>query len=201
MKKIISHLVFGISVLTLSLNVAFAGGTGNSYSVNTDKSSLKWTGKKVTGEHFGTVKLKSGSLLTEGNKFKGGKFDIDLTTLVVEDLKDAEYNGKLLGHLKSDDFFSVEKHPVANLDITSVKAISGEKYDITGKLTIKGITQEITFPATIKVSDKNVVAVAKISVDRTKYDIKYGSASFFEGLGDKAIDNNFILDVAITATK
>lgn len=188
-------------LLTLSVSFVMAAGNGTAYSVSTQKSTLKWTGKKVTGQHNGTVALSAGTLMVENNVLTGGKFDIDLNTITCEDLKDAEYNAKLVGHLKSDDFFSVEKSPIAAVEIVSATKKDGDSYDITAKLTIKGITNEITFPATVKVTGKNVAAVARITVDRSKFDIRYGSTSFFEGLGDKAIDNEFMLDVAIAAVK
>ena len=188
-------------LLTLSVSFAMAAGNGTPYSVSTQKSTLKWTGKKVTGQHNGSVALSAGTLMVENNVLTGGKFDIDLKTITCEDLKDAEYNAKLVGHLKSDDFFSVEKSPIAAVEIVSATKKAGDSYDITAKLTIKGITKDITFPATVKVTGKNVVAVAKITVDRSQFDIRYGSSSFFEGLGDKAIDNEFMIDVTLAATK
>jgi len=188
-------------LLTLSVTFVMAAGNATPYSVSTQKSTLKWTGKKVTGQHNGSVALSAGTLMVENNVLTGGKFDIDLKTITCEDLKDAEYNAKLVGHLKSDDFFSVEKSPIAAVEIVSATKKAGDSYDITAKLTIKGITKDITFPATVKVTGKNVVAVAKITVDRSKFDIRYGSSSFFEGLGDKAIDNEFMIDVTLAATK
>jgi len=201
MKSTVRSIVMTAIVMVSGMGVSLAGGNDNAYKVVSEKSEVKWTAKKVTGQHFGFVGIKQGMLLVEGNSIKGGKFDIDLTSMNVEDLKDAEYNGKLLGHLKSDDFFSVAKFPSASLEVTSAKSMGEDKFELSGNLTIKGITHPISFPATVKVSDKNIVAVAQITVDRTLYGIKYGSASFFEGLGDKAIENNFLLDVKLSAQK
>jgi polyisoprenoid-binding protein YceI len=201
MQSTFSKIILSALILVSGASVSFAGGNDNAYKVVSEKSEVKWTAKKVTGEHSGFVKIKEGSLEVQGKQIKGGKFDIDLTTMNVDDLKDPEYNGKLLGHLKSDDFFSVAKFPNAALELKSAKNLGEDKYELSGNLTIKGITKPITFPATVKVTDKNIVAVAQITVDRTLYDIKYGSASFFEGLGDKAIDNNFTLDVKLSAQK
>jgi polyisoprenoid-binding protein YceI len=201
MKSTFSKIILSALILVSGASVSLAGGNDNAYKVVSDKSEVKWTAKKVTGQHFGHVKIKEGSLEVEGNQIKGGKFDIDLTSINVEDLKDPEYNGKLLGHLKSDDFFSVAKFPNAALELKSAKSLGEDKYELSGNLTIKGITKPISFPATVKVTDKNIVAVAQITVDRTLYDIKYGSASFFEGLGDKAIENTFTLDVKLSAQK
>lgn len=201
MKTMIQSLVMSAALMLGASQVTVAGGKDNSYKVVPEKSELKWTAKKVTGSHFGFVKIKDGQLQADGTTIKGGKFEIDLTTIKVEDLKDPEYNGKLLGHLKSDDFFSVDKFPSSTLEISSAKSKGGDQYELSGNLIIKGISNPISFPATIKVSDKGVIAVAQITVDRIKYGIKYGSASFIEGIGDKAIDDTFTLDVKLTAQK
>ena len=201
MKKI---FVFAMAGLMFGAT-AFAGpGTkaaDKTLAVDTKSSTITWGAKKVTGTHAGNVPVESGSLIVDGNKLKGGTFVADVKSLVVTDVTDKEMNGKLTGHLKSDDFFSVEKHPQAKLVISSVTPKGGDAYDVTGKLTIKGITQDVKFPATLKSDAKKVTATAKVTVDRTKYDIKFRSANFFENLGDKAIDNDFTLDVNLVANK
>lgn len=171
------------------------------YAVDAQKSKLEWNGKKVSGEHSGLVPVKAGTLVWNGDKLKGGQFEINVKDLTVTDIKDQEYNAKLVGHLKNDDFFSTDKFPVAKLVITSVKPEAGNKYSVTGNLTIKGITKPVTFPAEATVSGKTVTAKAKINVDRTKYDIKYNSKSFFSSIGDKAIYDDFTLDVALVASQ
>ncbi|QRR04209.1 YceI family protein [Dyadobacter sandarakinus] len=198
--------MFVYSVAALFFNVAAIAGPGKAAAdktlpVDTKSSTVTWGAKKVTGTHAGTVPLESGSLIVDNDKLKGGNFVVDVKSLVVTDLTDKEMNGKLTGHLKSDDFFSVEKHPQAKLVITSVTPKGANAYDVTGKLTIKGITEEVKFPATVKADAKKVVANAKVTVDRTKYDIKFRSTNFFENLGDKAIDNDFTLDVNLVANK
>ncbi|MET3126601.1 polyisoprenoid-binding protein YceI [Arcicella rosea] len=199
MKKITLILT---SVLALAIGAkANDKNKGNDtvYTVDSQSSKLVWTGKKVTGEHTGNISLSTGSLVTANNKLKSGTFEIDLTSLTVTDLTDKDYNAKLVGHLKADDFFSVEKFPKAKFVTTSVVSKGGENYEISGKLTIKGITNEVKFPATVKVEKNKTTAQAKILVDRTKYDIKFRSKNFFENLGDKAIDNDFELAVNLVA--
>lgn len=199
MKKITLILT---SVLALAIGAkANDKNKGNDtvYTVDSQSSKLVWTGKKVTGEHTGNISLSNGSLVTANNKLKSGTFEIDLTSLTVTDLTDKDYNAKLVGHLKADDFFSVEKFPKAKFVTTSVVPKGGENYEISGKLTIKGITNEVKFPATVKVEKNKTTAQAKILVDRTKYDIKFRSKNFFENLGDKAIDNDFELAVNLVA--
>lgn len=174
-------------------------------NVSTEASTIEWHGEKVTGEHSGTVQLKSGFLELSGQNLTGGEFVIDMTSIKDTDIQDAETRGKLEGHLKSDDFFGVAKHPTAKLVITNVKEMpkndKGHNAEVTGKLTIKGITNDITFPALVEVKDNVVAAHADITVDRSKYDVRYGSTSFFDGLGDKAIYDEFHLKVTLGAKK
>lgn len=175
------------------------------YKVDLNNSKMKWEGRKVTGAHHGTINLKSGSLEMVDGKLKGGEFTIDMNSIVNLDLEDETWNKKLVNHLKSDDFFSVEKFPVARLRITDVKNYKDSETDanylIIGDLTIKGITHSIEFPANVKSEQGNVSASAKIEVDRSKYDVRFRSGSFFEGLGDKLIYDNFIMNVVLTTSK
>jgi polyisoprenoid-binding protein YceI len=159
--------------------------------VNITKSTIAWTGAKITGKHNGNVNLKSGTLEIDGGKLTGGSFIIDMPSITVADLTGGGKT-KLEGHLKDDDFFGVEKFKEASLVITKVspKAMAGE-YIVDANITIKGITQPIKFEAKVA----GTSASAKIKVDRTKFDIKYGSGSFFDNLGDKAIMDEFELDI------
>lgn len=165
------------------------------YKIDTQKSKITWVGKKVTGQHNGTIALLDGTLTTKGKKMSGS-FTIDMTTL-----KDAENNARLETHLKSDDFFSTEKHPKSTFVSSSIESKGSDQYEVTGKLTIKGITNEIQFPATIQVVGGQLQAKAKIVVDRTKFDIKFRSGNFFENLGDKAIEDNFELNVELVGVE
>ena len=158
--------------------------------VNTETSKVTWKAYKVTGSHTGTVDLKSGALMFDGDKLTGGQFEVNMPTLISTDLE-GEYKGKLEGHLKSDDFFGVETHPTAKLIFTDIQASGKNSYEVTGDLTIKGITKPITFDVSIYGSK----ATATMKVDRANYDVKYGSGSFFENLGDKTIYDEFDLVV------
>ena len=148
-----------------------------------------WKGYKVTGSHEGTIAIKSGFLNFEDGKLAGGEFVIDMTSIKNTDMEGGEYGGKLEGHLKSDDFFSVAAHPTATLVFNKVTASGKNAYAVTGDLTIKGKTNPISF--TISIYGNK--ATASLKIDRTKYDIKYKSASFFESLKDKAIYDEFDL--------
>ncbi|HEY8402485.1 MAG TPA: YceI family protein [Cytophagaceae bacterium] len=191
---------FALMAVVFAL-VSFVNPASTTYKADVKNSKLTWVGKKITGEHTGEITLSSGSLTFEGKNLKGGSFEIDMTSITCTDLTDQGYNQKLVGHLKSDDFFSTDKFPKSSFVISSVTSKGNDQYDIQGKLTIKGITNEISFPATIKTEGNTVKATANIVVDRTKYDIKYGSGSFFDNLGDKAINDEFEIKLELVATK
>jgi polyisoprenoid-binding protein YceI len=174
-------------------------GMATEYELNKSNSVVKWNGKKVTGEHYGTINLKEGNLQVSENKLKSGVVLMDMSSIVCEDITNESTNQRLVGHLKSDDFFSVEKHPVSKLEIKDVKHKSGNQYTLTGDLTIKDITHPVTFDASIDVNDKGLKAKGGIEVDRTLYDIKFRSGRFFSGLGDNLIYDTFTLDFDIEA--
>ncbi len=204
MKTITSTL----ALLFFSFALIAGNGEGekNTLNVNTEKSKIYWTGKKVTGKHTGTLMLKSGTVTVKNGIPTEATIDIDMNTIVVTDIEDPGTNAKLTGHLNSEDFFSTEKHPVGQftaVEFTPIAGAEGEEpnYTVKGKLTLKGKTDMVTFPAFISVSGDKMVANGKITFDRTKWDIRYGSGSFFDGLGDKMIyddvDLNFVLSANI----
>ena len=189
MKKVVLSLFVAMTATLAS--VAHMPVPPTNVELDNAKSSFKWLGKKFTGEHFGTINVKSGSFAVDGGKLVGGSFVIDMNSIVCEDIKEAEYNGKLVGHLKSDDFFGVAKFPTSNFKIVSATVKAGNKYTITGDLTIKGKTKRITFPAYVNVTNGKVAAQATFSIDRSDFDVKFGSSTFVEGLGDKVIYDDF----------
>jgi len=183
------------SILTLALTLVF--GTvlanpvdGEKKEVKTEASTVTWKAYKVTGSHTGTIALKSGALLFEDGKLNGGEFTVDMTTINTTDLS-GDYKAKLDGHLHSDDFFSTASHPTSSLVFTKVEASGKNSYKVTGDLTIKGITKPVTFDVSIYGSK----ATATLKVDRAAYDVRYGSGSFFDNLGDKTIYDEFDLVV------
>jgi polyisoprenoid-binding protein YceI len=207
MKTTMKSVKFFLASLAVTLFVSASVSAADNdkkatnLKVNPAKSELVWTGKKVTGEHTGKIALKEGTITLDGAKLTGGKFVADLTSITNTDLTDKEYNGKLIGHLKSEDFFSVEKHPTSTFVITKATPKSTGVYEVTGDLTIKGITKPVTFPVTVKTTATGAEATGKMVVDRSKYDIKYNSKSFFENLGDKVINDDFTIDVKLVAAK
>ncbi|MHA8065694.1 YceI family protein [Aquirufa sp. ROCK2-A2] len=191
MKKvqvILSALVVGF------ISMTSATAAPKPVNVSTSASKVVWLAKKVTGEHNGTVAISNGSLSIDGNKLVGGNFTIDLKSIVCKDLTDPGYNQKFITHITSGDFFEVEKFPTANFVITKV---AGNQ--VSGNMTIKGITKAVSFPAQISVAGGKVSAVASITIDRTDYNIKYGSKKFFESIGDKAIYDDFALTVTLVS--
>ncbi len=187
----------GIFVLALSLTTSVFAG---SQKVDAAKSSVKWLGKKVTGEHFGTIAVKEGNLEVANGKVTGGKVVIDMQSLAVDDIKDAGTNGKLVGHLKSDDFFGVANFPTSELVVTKVES-NGNSHTFTGNLTIKGITNPASFTATSAKDGKSTIYKGVLTIDRTKYNVRYGSKSFFENIGDKAIYDDFTLDFSLVVAE
>lgn len=192
MKKLFS---FTILLLATIFMMAFNPIKEDVYTVDIANSSIGWSAKKVGGGHTGTVKITEGSLVYNGKSLQKGVFLMDMSSITSD-------NARVTNHLKSPDFFSAEKNPSSKFEITKVSAAGKERVSITGNLTIKGITHPLTFPATVKQGKDVVVAVASgIRVDRTKYDIKFRSKTFFGDIGDKAIDDEFELNINLTAKK
>lgn len=158
--------------------------------VDVAASKITWKAYKVTGSHEGTINLTSGNLDFNGDVLTGGAFVVDMTTINTTDLE-GEYKQKLDGHLHSDDFFGTATHKTASLEITGVKATGKNAYTATGNLTIKNITKEVNF----SISVYGNKATANLKVDRSEFDVRYGSGSFFDNLGDKTIYDEFDLVV------
>jgi polyisoprenoid-binding protein YceI len=192
MKIIASFIILLASVITFVDSPVPA-------TVSISESTLTWKAKKVTGEHFGKVPLADAKLDYANGKITGGSFEMDMTSLTVEDITDAGSNKRLTDHLKSDDFFSVAKFNKSTFVIKQAKSSNGKDYEITGDLTIKGITAPVTFPAKVEVAGNKITATGTITFDRTKYDIKYRSGSYFEDLADKLIYDDVTLDVKLVA--
>lgn len=150
------------------------------------KTTLNWHGEKVLGHHTGTILLRDGWIIFDNNRITSGEFTIDMTTI-----KDDDSNERLEGHLKSDDFFGVDKHPLSKIVILESEAFDKGKGLVKGHLTIKGITHPVEFSATMQKDNEGTSFFALITVDRSKYNVRYGSGSFFDNLGDKAIYDEF----------
>ena len=178
------------SVLVLLTVVISAYTTSDIKNINVADSIINWVGYKVTGQHEGTINLLNGSLNFKDNVLVGGKFVMDMTTINTTDIE-GDYKNNLEGHLKSDDFFGVEKHGTSALNITNVKSTGKNSYQVKGDLKIKGISKSMDF----QVSIYGNKASANLKVDRTDFGIKYGSGSYFEDLQDKMIYDEFDLNI------
>ncbi|OYU83098.1 MAG: lipid-binding protein [Flavobacterium sp. BFFFF2] len=179
-------------VLALLVAVGATQVQAQTKKVDAAKSKINWVGKKVTGEHSGTVNVKDGNLVFKGTALKGGTITVDMTSLTATDLS-GEYQQKLNGHLKAEDFFGTDKFATSKIVFKKVADKGNGVFAVTADLTIKDMTNPITFDLTVK-GDK---ATADLKVDRTKFGIKYGSGSFFDNLGDKTINDEFELKVAL----
>lgn len=174
----------------------------DTYQVDVSRSELSWTGRKLTGNHTGTVYLKSGSLVMDKGDLVKGSFVIDMTSMQNDDIEDADSRAKLMGHLRSDDFFGTASYPDAKVVIKDVEpGDSDNVYDVTADLIIKNTTNTITFPATLQEINGKVEATADITFDRTKWNVRYGSGSIFKSLGDKTIYDDIDMSVKLVATK
>ena len=163
---------------------------GQTKKVVVEKSKITWIGKKVTGQHEGTVNFKDGALVFKGKKLKGGSFTVDMNSLTATDLQ-GEYQGKLNAHLKDEDFFATAKFPTSTMVFKKIADKGNNIYTVTADLTIKNITNPVTFDIAVNGN----TAKTNLKIDRTKYDIKYGSGSFFDNLGDKTINDEFEMSV------
>lgn len=184
-----------VSILLMGLNLS------SQVQMDLSKSSIKWIGKEITTkEHFGALKFSKAQLEFNGDVLTGGEFTVDMTTLDVQDLSGGGKQ-RLEGHLRSDDFFSVNKHQTSYLKINEVLPpelsrieADNNSFEVSGELTIKGITHPIVF--TIKpVSDQSYVA--DLTFDRSDYNVRFRSGSFFENLGDKLILDDIKLEVTL----
>ena len=166
---------------------------GQNKNINLQLSKIKWTGKEITTKiHYGSLRFISGNILFDNNLIVGGEFTVDMLSLLNEDLtgRSKDY---LENHLRSEDFFSVEEYPRSSLKITSAEKIDIDKYEVTGDLTIKGITKSTNF--ILLLNDDG--ATVEMVFDRSKFDVKYRSSSFFSNLGDKLIYDDIKLEVSL----
>lgn len=190
----ISLTLMVMMLLTVALNAA-------EYVVDKATSKVNWEAKKVTGKHNGTISFESGSVSVTDNKISGGTFVIDMKTIANTDITDDGMKAKLMGHLASDDFFAVAKFPESKLVIKQVTPVSAGEFHFLADLTIKGITNPVEFNAKVSITGDKLNADGIITVNRTLFGIKYGSGSFFEGLGDKMINDDFTLAFNVVAQK
>jgi polyisoprenoid-binding protein YceI len=202
--KFLSLIVVG-AIFVATTNIMLS----QKYQLSTEKSKIEWDAKKVVGGHNGVVNVLAGSIEMNGKEIANANFTVDMPSIKVLDLTDPGYNGKLTGHLKSEDFFSTDKFKTSIFTFKSSKLVKETKngnefentYEVNGDLNIKGKSNPVALKVLVKSQNGNVEAYSTFKVDRLAYDIKYGSKNFFEGLGDKAIDNEFTLKLSFVFIK
>jgi polyisoprenoid-binding protein YceI len=176
--------------LLVTVALAFRPAPTPRYTVLPAASRLSWTGHAEVGSYApaGTVALRSGWFAYDGRRLRGGSFMVDLTALHHD-------NAQLREHLRGADFFDVARFPTAELRL--LPAGPGEA---RGQLTIKGVTRPVTFPVRLSpLPDGRLRVQGTATLDRTRFGIRYNSTSFFAGLGDQAIRNDFQLTFDVLA--
>jgi len=198
MKKLIALLMF-VSLFSCNMNSNKTAETNDvamaavdaTYNIKQDQSSLVWTGREVsTSSHYGTINFTSGQFEIADGLISQGEFFVDMTSITVQDLTGGSKD-RLEGHLRSDDFFSVESFPTAHLYISSSEVISNGKWMVNGFLTIKDISHPVLFEMANTEDGWN----ASLVFDRSKYNVKFRSGTFFENLGDKLIYDDIELKI------
>jgi polyisoprenoid-binding protein YceI len=171
------------------------------FQIQKASSHVNWTGKKVLGLHTGTIKIASGIIEMDDDEFKESEVAIDMTSIVVTDIDDRKTHQEFKDHLFHDDFFAVNKHPTSHLIVANATRLNKHEYKLDGTLTIKNITHPITFTARVERFSDTLHSLGEIVIDRTLYNIRYGSGKFIEGLGDKLIYDEFVLQFKLIAQK
>ncbi len=182
--------------------------TSEKYTVNVSESTIEWKGFKPTGTHNGTINLENGVLKTDDGKLQSGTFLIDMTSINVTDLEAGDGKEDLEAHLKGtvegkeNHFFDVSKFPFAAFEITGTESLAAGKTRLSGNLDIKGQKHNISFPVNItNDGDQMIIESEAFTIDRTKWNVNYGSKSIFEDLGDKFINDDIELKISIKAKK
>jgi polyisoprenoid-binding protein YceI len=194
--------IFLSAILSVVTLFAFATKPHiDNVKVNTESSTVKWIGSKVASSHEGNVNIEKGFIFIDHGTLVGGEIAINMNSISCSDIDSREKNKYLVTHLKGEDFFNTEAFPLAIIKITRAEKGKGNMYKIIADLTIKGITHPIAFEADININGVNFLAKATIKIDRTKWDIKYGSGRFFEDLGDKLILDEIEFDIFLLSVK
>lgn len=188
-------------LLAALFTVSSFGVMAQTFNVEPSVTKIVYVGKKVTGEHTGNLNVKSGKITLKGEEISGGEVVVDMNSLTSTDITDPEYNAKYVGHMKSEDFFNTAKYPESKLVIKSSKK-TAKGLEVKGDLTIIGQTKPVTFIVSdFKKTAEGLTGKSNLTLNRTQWGLKYGSNSFFKGLGDKAIHDDFTLAIDLAAKK
>ena len=183
-------------------DAAVAKATAVTFNADNQKSTIEWKGFKPTGSHNGTIAISQGKVSVTDGAITSGKFVIDMASIAVTDIPvEEEGNAKLKGHLTSADFFDVETYPNATFEVTGIETVEG-KTMLSGNLTMKDATNNISIPVTTSTEGDTMILTSEaFTIDRSKWNVKYGSKSFFDNLGDSFINDDIELKVNLVATK
>lgn len=187
-----------IITIVISLIISGMSNAQNLINIDVEKSTVKWLGSSMIyfNDHYGTVEIENGLLTTKDGRISAGIFQIDMKT--IENV-DGGFNQSLVDHLKDPDFFDVANFPTATIEIMRVKYHSNIKLECVANLTIKGITKEVNIIADVDTFNGRMRVQSKFKIDRSRWDIRYGSKSFFSDLGDKAISDVITFEVSLIA--
>ena len=196
MKKITFLLVVALAIFS------FTTPHIDNYTTDNKKSNVKWTGSKVIGDsHYGNISISKGTIMMDHGKLVAANFVIDMKSMTCTDIESEKYNQKLIDHLKNDDFFDVEKFPTAEFTMITSKKIAEGKHSVTGELSVKNFKDIVKREVDVTERNNTLSASGKFNFDRTKFDVIYGSGTFFDNLGDKAINNEVSIQFNIVANK
>lgn len=171
------------------------------FEIQKSSSTVNWTGKKVLGLHTGTINIAGGFIEITDGLIKSGEIQMDMTSIVITDIEDKKAHDDFLAHLNHDDFFSVDKFKIAKLVISGSERTASNKLSVTGMLTIKDISHPVSFVASVEIFTDFFHSLGEIVIDRTLYNIRYGSGKFLQNLGDSLIYDDFVLQFKLIAQK
>lgn len=175
---------------------------GDNYKIDAATSTVEWTGTKPTGYHNGTFAVSEGTFAIKDNNVASGNFTIDIAAMKsIDYANDTAMAAKLLGHLKSPDFFDVAKYPTAKFAVVSSEVVTGDStatHRITGNLTLKDSTKSVTIPAKVSIENGTLTATANFNIDRSQWGLSYGNDA---SLKDKFIKPEVNLKLNLKASK
>ena len=171
------------------------------FQIQKSSSTVNWTGKKVLGLHTGIVNVSGGNIELENNRINGGEVVVDMNSIIITDIENAKTNQDFKNHLFNDDFFAVDKFPTSVLVINDGVSTGNDQYQLNGVLTIKDISHPVSFPAKVEVVTDTLHSLGELVIDRTLYNIRYGSGKFIDNLGDSLIYDDFVLQFKLIAQK
>jgi len=191
-----------ILLLAIIMTASLSFIQAQTYKANPEKTAIIWHGEKVGGDHTGNIYLKSAEIEMSYEKPVSGTVVIDMSSIDNTDIQNDGMRKRLVDHLKSDDFFGVEKFPEAVFEITGSERKNGGSIEIKGNITIKGITEPIEFVSNLSENEEDdLIFTGHIEIDRTLFDVRFGSTKFFDNIADRAIDDMFTLDYELYLEK